>query len=33
MEQQLLEVGVLPPELADVELIEHADNIIYKSTL
>ncbi|MDN5620239.1 MAG: hypothetical protein L0G63_07115 [Psychrobacter sp.] len=31
--QTSLELGILPLELADVELIEHADKIIYKSTL
>lgn len=33
LSQMPIEVDILPPELADVELIEHADNIIYKSTL
>ncbi|MGP4717614.1 hypothetical protein ACTXGL_13335 [Psychrobacter sp. T6-6] len=33
MTQTALELGVLPPDLADAELHEHADNIIYKSTL
>ena len=31
--QTSLELGILPPDLADVELKEHADKIIYKSTL
>ena len=30
---QPLEMGVLPPELADGDLNEHADEIFYKSTL
>ncbi len=33
MMQTALELGVLPPDLADAELHEHADYIIYKSTL
>ncbi|WP_379543804.1 hypothetical protein [Psychrobacter sp. R86515] len=33
MEQQPPEVGVLPPELADDELNEHASEITYRSTL
>ncbi|MDN3453232.1 MULTISPECIES: hypothetical protein [unclassified Psychrobacter] len=33
MEHQPLEVGVLPPDLADDELNEHASEIMYKSTL
>jgi len=33
MEQQPPEVGVLPPDLADDELNEHASKITYRSTL
>ncbi|MGE6246438.1 hypothetical protein ACQKCF_10610 [Psychrobacter proteolyticus] len=33
MEQQPPEVGILPPELADDELNEHASEITYRSTL
>ncbi|MGO2278835.1 hypothetical protein [Psychrobacter sp. AOP7-D1-21] len=33
MQQQPLEVGVLPPDLADDELNEHASEITYRSTL
>lgn len=33
MDQQSLEVGILPPDLADDELNEHASEITYKSTL
>lgn len=33
LSQQQLEIAILPPDLADNELHEHADEIFYKSTL